>query len=191
MREVPFTYAAWPGRWGTPAAGIAWIATALIAGRSPAASLTVLMGGALIIALSAWWLQREGVSKGKTPGVNLEARRGEPAIWLVAHLDSKSQPIPILVRAAAIVACIITWIALVTLSALRVEGLAWQVATLAAVLAGLPVAISTVGAKSPGAVDNATGVSTVLLVAERVDRAVPLGVLITSAEELGLAGARA
>jgi hypothetical protein len=31
----------------------------------------------------------------------------------------------------------------------------------------------------------------VLLVAERIDRSVPLGVLLTSAEELGLAGARA
>jgi Iap family predicted aminopeptidase len=191
VRDVPFTYASWPGRWGTPTAGIAWIVTALIAGRSPAASLTVLIAGALVIALGARWLQRDGVTRGKTPGVNLEAKRGEPAIWLVAHLDSKSQPIPILVRAAAIVACIIAWIVLVVLSALRVEGLAWQIATLAAVLAGLPVAISTVGAKSPGALDNATGVAAVLLAAERVDRSVPLGVLITSAEELGLAGARA
>jgi hypothetical protein len=191
VRDVPFTYASWPGRWGTPAAGFAWIVTALIAGRSPAVSLTVLIAGALVIALGARWLQRDGVTRGKTPGVNLEAKRGEPAVWLVAHLDSKSQPIPILVRAVAIVACIIAWIVLVVLSALRVEGLAWQIATLAAVLAGLPVAISTVGAKSPGALDNATGVAAVLLAAERVDRSVPLGVLITSAEELGLAGARA
>ncbi len=157
----------------------------------PAAALTVLIAGALVIALGARWLQREGVLGGKTPGVNLEAKRGEPAIWLVAHLDSKSQPIPILVRAVAIVACIVIWIAMVAMAALRVEGLAWQVATLAAVLAGLPVAISTVGANSPGALDNATGVASVLLAAERVDRSVPLGVLITSAEELGLAGARA
>jgi hypothetical protein len=191
VRDVSFTYASWPGRWGTPAAGIAWILTALIAGRSPAVSLTVLIAGALVIASGARWLQRHGVTRGKTPGVNLEAKRGEPAIWLVAHLDSKSQPIPILVRAVAIVACIVAWIVLVVLSILRVEGLAWQIATLAAVLAGLPVAISTVGAKSPGALDNATGVTAVLLAAERADRAVPLGVLITSAEELGLAGARA
>ena len=190
-RDVPFTYSSWPGRWGTPAAGIAWIVTSLIAGRSPAVSLTVLIAGAFVIASGAWWLQREGVLRGNTPGVNLEAKRGEPTIWLVAHLDSKSQPIPILVRAAAIVACIVAWMVLVALSVLRVEGLVWHVATLAAVLAGLPIAISTVGAKSPGALDNATGVATVLLAAVRVDRSVPLGVLITSAEELGLAGARA
>ena len=100
-----------------------------------------------------------GYREGKTPGINLEAKRGEPAIWLVAHLDSKSQPIPILVRAAAIVACILVWIVLVVLSALRVEALAWHIATLAAALAGMTVAISTVGTKSRGALDNATGVA--------------------------------
>jgi hypothetical protein len=40
-------------------------------------------------------------------------------------------------------------------------------------------------------VDNASGVAAVLQGASLVDRAVPLGVLLTSAEELGLAGARA
>jgi len=151
----------------------------------------VLIAAAVLIALGARWLQRKGVLEGKAPGVNLEAKRGEPTIWLVAHIDSKSQPIPILVRAGSIVACIVIGVAMMAMAAFRVDGLAWQIVTLAAVLAGLPVAISTVGALSPGALDNATGVATVLLVAERVDRSVPLGVLITSAEELGLAGARA
>jgi Zn-dependent M28 family amino/carboxypeptidase len=122
--------------------------------------------------------------------VNLEAKRGTPRIWLVAHLDSKSQPIPILVRAAAIVACVTLWVALVAMAALQVKA-GWPLMTLAAVLAGLPVAISTIGSASPGALDNATGVAAVLLAAQRVDRSVPLGVLITSAEELGLAGSRA
>lgn len=186
VREAPFTYATWPGRWGTPAAGIAWILAALVSYRYRYAALIV----PLAIALGARWLQRQGVLRGKTPGINLEATRGTPAVWLVAHLDSKSQPIPILVRAASIVACLTIWVIMAAMAALNTR-VGWSVMTLAAVLAGLPVAISTVGAASRGALDNATGVATVLLAAERVARSVPLGVLITSAEELGLAGARA
>src|SRR5438105_3101378 len=33
--------------------------------------------------------------------VNLEARRGAPNLWLVAHLDSKSQTVPMLVRVSS------------------------------------------------------------------------------------------
>jgi Zn-dependent M28 family amino/carboxypeptidase len=48
-----------------------------------------------------------------------------------------------------------------------------------------------VRARSHGALDNASGVAAVLLAAAEADPARPLGVLLTSAEELGLAGARA
>lgn len=185
VREVPFEYNTWPGRWGTPAAGVTWIVTALISNQYPYAVFV----GALVVVVGAMWLQRT-VVRGHTRGINLEARRGDPAIWLVAHLDSKSQPIPILVRAAAIVASVIIWIAMAVMAVLHAKA-GWDAVTIAAVLAALPVAISTVGARSPGALDNATGVATVLLAVERVDPSVPLGVLITSAEELGLAGARA
>jgi len=190
VRDVPFAYATWPGRWGTPAAGVTWILTALTSYQFRYAALAVLVIGALIIVIGARYLQRQAILRGKTAGANLEARRGDPAIWLVAHLDSKSQPIPILVRAAAIVACVIIWVAMTAMAVFHVKA-GWDAVTIAAVLAGLPVAISTVAARSPGALDNATGVATVLLAARRVDPSVPLGVLITSAEELGLAGARA
>jgi Zn-dependent M28 family amino/carboxypeptidase len=43
---------------------------------------------------------------------------------------------------------------------------------------------------SPGAVDNASGVAAVLLAAQALTSVRDLGVLITSGEELGLAGAR-
>ncbi len=185
MRDVPFEYNTWPGRWGTPAAGVTWIVIALISNQYPYA----VFAGALVVVVGAKWLQSL-IIHGETRGVNLEARRGEPAVWLVAHLDSKSQPIPILVRAAAIVASVIIWVAMAGMALLHAKT-GWPAVTIAAVLAALPVAISTVGARSPGALDNATGVATVLLAAERVARSVPLGVLITSAEELGLAGARA
>ncbi len=50
---------------------------------------------------------------------------------------------------------------------------------------------SVVGRASPGALDNASGVATVLLAAGETPRSESLGVLVTSGEELGLAGARA
>ena len=187
-------YQPWVGKWGTPAAGMAWIGTALAAGHlgahgSPIAALAVLAGAAIVIAISSRWLARTGVLRGQTPGVNLEATRGAPTLWLAAHLDSKSQPVSILVRAAAIVGCAAAWAAMVAAAATTMPAGVWLPLTLVGVLCGIPVALSTVGAKSPGALDNATGVATVLLAAERIPRSLPLGVLLTSAEELGLAGA--
>src|SRR5579863_5816404 len=149
VHDVPFAYATWPGRWGTPVVGVMWIVAALIAYRYPPA---IFIAG-FVLAAAVRWMQKK-VIPGQTRGTNLEARRGDPAIWLVAHLDSKSQPIPILVRAAAIVVCVILW---VTLAAMAVLHVPVHAVAIAAALAGLPVAISTVGARSPGALDNATG----------------------------------
>jgi hypothetical protein len=67
----------------------------------------------------------------------------------------------------------------------------WIPITALGVLAALPVAASVVSARSPGALDNASGVATVLRAAELTPSHLPIGVLLTSAEELGLAGARA
>jgi Zn-dependent M28 family amino/carboxypeptidase len=60
------------------------------------------------------------------------------------------------------------------------------------VLVGAPLVMaSVVGARSNGAVDNASGVAAVLDAAERLAPHANVGVLLPSAEELGLAGARA
>jgi len=59
-----------------------------------------------------------------------------------------------------------------------------------AVVGAVPVLGSVIGNRSAGAVDNASGVATVLGAAATLPDA-NLGVLITDAEELGLAGARA
>jgi hypothetical protein len=67
----------------------------------------------------------------------------------------------------------------------------WIAALTSAVVGALPVLASVVGSDSDGALDNASGVATVLAAAALVGRDVPCGVLLTSAEELGLAGARA
>jgi Zn-dependent M28 family amino/carboxypeptidase len=68
---------------------------------------------------------------------------------------------------------------------------AWIVATLVGAMASLPVIASTVGARSAGAVDDASGVVTVLRAAAMLPREMAIGIVLTSAEELGMAGARA
>lgn len=170
------------------------------AGRAGAA-LAVLALGAVTVALVARWLAVRGVLVfpiARRTGVNLVATRGSaaPRTWLMAHVDSKSQPVPILVRAAGVTLLIIAWIAASIVAAVQLAGLgpdvwsvAWRVVAAVAVVGALPVIATTVGSRSPGALDNASGVATVLAAAEGTGAAV--GVCLTSAEELGLAGARA
>jgi hypothetical protein len=201
VREEPFEYSAFVGRWGTPIGGVVAptiVASAAAAGRAgaPLAALAVLSLGAAALGLTALRLARDGVltfPADRRAGVNLVATRGEapradgrtggPAIWLMAHLDSKSQPVPILARAAGITLLALTWIAAVVLAALqlaRATGTgAWLTLIAVAVVGAVPVIATTVGSRSPGALDNATGVATVLAAAEAADGAP------------GLAGARA
>ncbi len=203
VREEPFAYSQLPGRTATPvfgAAGGLLIAAAAHAGwRDDAGTaLALLAGGSAILAGAAWWLGRHGVLSlrwMRAQSSNLVARRGEPTSWLVAHLDSKSQPIPILLRVLGVIGLILGTAAGLILSVLQLTGV--NVAPLWPWLAGigitfaLPVATSVVQAHSPGALDDASGVGTVLMVAQSLPPHAPLGVVLTSAEELGLAGARA
>jgi Zn-dependent M28 family amino/carboxypeptidase len=113
----------------------------------------------------------------------------------MAHLDSKSQPVPILVRAAGVIVLGATWIAAIVFALLAMVGVVapapmWGAFSVAAVIGAIPVIATTVGTRSPGALDNASGVATVLAAAEATS-ATDVGVCLTSAEELGLAGARA
>jgi hypothetical protein len=134
--------------------------------------------------------------------VNLEARRGghegecePPLVWLVAHLDSKSQPISLLQRSAATVTLLAAWVALVVWICLAVLGVSARmtgvVLSILAAVAALPLILSRPGSKSAGTLDNASGVASIVLAARRMDPASPVGVVLTSAEEFGLAGARA
>ncbi|HUQ84568.1 MAG TPA: M28 family peptidase [Gemmatimonadaceae bacterium] len=206
VREEPFEYSAFVGRWGTPVAGVVALATLLVAARagangSPAFSLALLALGGVALGLVARTLARNGVLSfpaQRSRSVNLVATRGGPTprVWLMAHLDSKSQPVPILVRAAGITVLGITWVVALLVAAWSVAGganapssIAWTVVTGAAIIGAIPVIATTVGARSPGALDNATGVATVVEAAAQ-SRA-PVGVCLTSGEELGLVGARA
>src|SRR3954463_6655985 len=100
-----FDYSALPGRFGTPVGSALALVTVLLAwwfatddGAPRAAAWTMVIGLALLAGatrrmlgdgvLTIPWMRRSGE--------NLVARRGgdTPRVWLVAHLDSKSQPIP-------------------------------------------------------------------------------------------------
>jgi peptidase M28-like protein len=205
VREEPFDYSAFPGRYATAIGGVVstlLLVAAMVAasrGRPGLAMVILTLGGATLTA-AATWTVREGVVN--TPwmrrrGSNLTATRGAPwpSVWLVAHLDSKSQPIPMLVRAGAIALHGATWATALLLCLADWLGgsfaATWSPVGAAAVVTGLPIMLSVVGNRSAGAVDNASGVVAVLLAAAALPRDLTLGVLVTSAEELGLAGARA
>ena len=205
VTERPFEYSAGVGRYGTPAGGAATLLLVIAAascslGGDPAAALAVLVVGFVVVALGGRWLAGSGVLRlpmFRRRGVNLEAVRGDgdPELWLVAHVDSKSQPIPLLVRAGGIVLLAVATLAALALTIAGVVGShpvrAWPFVILAAVAGAVPVLGSVVGVASHGAVDNASGVATILCVAEGIRPDYRVGVLITDAEELGLAGARA
>lgn len=170
-------------------------------GTAGAALALLLVGGALIMG-AAWWLARSGVLRSpwwREQATNLVATRGgelrEPRVWLVAHLDSKSQPLPIAVRALGVMGSLLLWAFALLTSALQAAGAplagVWPFLAVAAVVAGIPVAASVVRSRSPGALDNASGVATVLLAARLLPSDHSIGILLTSGEELGLAGARA
>ena len=204
VTEVPFEYSAAPGRWATPVGGalsmIGIAAVGHVGNRDdPLASIAIMLGLAAAAIPAAVWTARRGVLSlpiARRQGVNLVATRGgsTPVLWMVAHLDSKSQPVPTAVRALGIVLSVLVWIVALATAIVQWRGAevsAWWVPiTLAGWVAALPVLASIVGARSPGALDNASGVATVLGAAERM-HGEPVGVLLTSAEELGLAGARA
>jgi hypothetical protein len=127
----------------------------------------------------------------RASGTNLEARRGAaPAVWLVAHIDSKSQPVSTAVRTTGAILLFIALCGLMVIGTLPPTWLPRIIVT-SAVLGGGILCTCVIGASSDGAADNASGVAAVLEAASLIASHVSLGVLITDAEELALAGARA
>jgi hypothetical protein len=205
VHEEPFEYSSFVGRWGTPIAGVVALAILLTASslarrENGSLALELLALGAVVLSVVGAAMARRGVlafPAGRCRGVNLIATRGtsDPTLWLMAHLDSKSQPVPILVRAAGITLVGIVWMVamvLVTVQVLtgRDGGAGWGVLNVFAIIGAIPVIATTVGSRSAGALDNATGVATVLAAAEDA-AATDVAICLTSGEELGLAGARA
>ncbi|HVS61115.1 MAG TPA: M28 family peptidase [Gemmatimonadaceae bacterium] len=202
--ERPFEYSQWPGRWGPPIAAAFQAITILVVAHvavhdGPLVALVV--GAALLTALmfasgnaKRRWTARFPWQRARS--ANLEAKRGNPGVWLVAHIDSKSQTVPMLFRIASSVAlAIITASAFIVLL-LSLVGVSlvlsvWHLLAIAAVVGALPSIFCFVRNDSNGALDNASGVAAVLIASQSTSTSRDLGVLITSGEELGLAGARA
>jgi Zn-dependent M28 family amino/carboxypeptidase len=91
----------------------------------------------------------------------------------------------------AIVTVLSLVVLLLSLVGVSFPEMTWHALALAAVLGALPSVLCFVRNHSPGAVDNASGVVAALLASQSDSSPRDLGVLITSGEELGLAGARA
>ena len=203
----PFAYSTLPGRYGTPIGGAIGMATVLASAslatlqRAPRAAAVVLALGLVLLAGFAWRMLGDGVLDLpwlRARSENLVARRGaeSPRVWLVAHLDSKSQPIPSKTRVVGIALLAIAIVLALAAAALTLamdtpRTTLWLLCSGLGAVGGGIVMASVVGDDSPGAVDNASGVAAVLAAAARVSESAPVGVLLPSAEELGLAGARA
>jgi hypothetical protein len=205
VRREPFGYSEFPGRYGLPIGGAVIVATVIATAAlgltdAPVAALAGLAGGAVLAGAFASAVLGDGVLTlpwRRAESENLVATRGSasPSLWLVAHVDSKSQPVPSLVRITGVVVLVLAVLLGITAGTLQLallpHRMAWWIAGVAAVLGGIPVMASVVGTDSDGAVDNASGVAAVLAAAAAVPPRVAFGVLVPSAEELGLAGARA
>lgn len=209
--DRPFEYSAFPGLWGTPLVGIMLLGAGLVVALGPLGATTgsrfAMVAGPIIglmMALTAgligWWLARYGVGNMRVVrrrGVNLEASRGVPNVWLVAHLDTKSQPVSLLVRAAGVLITCVSWSMVLVASVAILAGIAGRAAVAPlgwlAVVGAIPLVLSWVSHRGDGAgaLDNASGVAALIEASVLVDRDLPLGVLLSSGEELGLAGARA
>jgi hypothetical protein len=203
-RELPFEYSQTPGRWGPPIAAAFQVATVIVVGHMAVhhGALAALVVGAALVCALIWassYVKRRGIAGlplQRARSTNLEATRGTPVAWLVAHIDSKSQTVPILVRIAssvllAIIFALAFAVILLSLVGIRVGPGVWHVLAVAAVAAAVPSIFCFVRNDSPGALDNASGVATVLLASQLASAVRNLGILISSGEELGLAGARA
>jgi hypothetical protein len=136
---------------------------------------------------------RRGVLHGRlmrATGVNLAAVRGDaPTVWLVAHIDSKWQPVSMLARVAGVLLLAGGFIGVIVAAAMA-PGFA-PVALVVTWLGAVPLMLSVAGVRNHGALDNASGVAAVLDAASLVPADCPLGVMITDSEELALAGAEA
>jgi hypothetical protein len=204
VKDQGFEFNPWPGRFGITAAGALYLILTVVAavflyyGNAFAAIglllillvLTGLLGMFAVPAIDA-------LPFGRQPGTNLLARRPgtRPRYIIMAHRDSKSQPVPLAFRGPAIVLAILVWIALfgaaLAYTARPLPGALLLLLGVLAVVAGVVLILCWVDDRSPGALDNASGVVAALAIAAREQEAGDVAFLITDAEELGLAGARA
>ena len=202
---LPFQFSAWPGRFGLAASGVVLLFTGvlagwLIAGSEPGLALIVLLTGlgVALFPLLVLGSMIRGMPWSRVESANLLFRKpGSRPAWIVmAHRDSKSQLVPTALRTAALVIAGVAWLALVVFAAMWIGGEEYRLPGTAMTtgvilsLTGLVLALSWASNRSPGALDNASGLAALLATAGRVGNGGDVAFLITDGEELGLAGAR-
>lgn len=187
---------------GALGAGLGWMALVvvpLLVAPVPGWSIALVVAAAtLMLAVIVRGIERGYFRAARCRGEvrNIEARRGTPRVWLVAHSDSKAQALSLRARVLAVGAIAAGAAALATALVLRLGDapFGWlpAVAVPVPLLAGAALlSRSTPTDDSPGAVDNASGVIAVLAALEALGDRDDVGVLVTGAEEFGMAGARA
>jgi hypothetical protein len=203
VEDLPFQFSVVPGRFGASIIGfvlaISIPAAALLVHRGMAGAaaavlgLPVLVVAAAVLAVDLVMLR---LPIGRVRGVNLLARPagGRARFLVVAHRDSKSQPLPLILRVGGAAATVVAWLALLVIVA--AGGAAPLVIAVAGAFGGtggLLLACCGIGNRSDGALDNASGVAALLRIAEiEAERGSgDVAFLVTDAEEYGLAGARA
>ncbi|MFN2603650.1 MAG: M28 family peptidase [Gemmatimonadaceae bacterium] len=203
--ENQIQFSEFTGKWAVPILSLLLAAASLLinqvyyrhGGALPA--LTFFAFTTAVIIYAGRWLGGRGTTAIpwlRSHSANLVATRGEPSVWLVAHLDSKSQTLPMLARIVAIVLSAVLTIFIMALLIAVVAGAVAAISIAAIVakilaLALVPLIFCFTGDRSPGAADNASGAITVLLALRAMQSRENLGVILTTGEELALVGARA
>ncbi len=132
----------------------------------------------------------------------VESEKNAPWLVFMAHYDSKAQSLPIYIRAFVLISGTFGMALLASLTAAHAiiadtSGLLHlfaQITATAVILAMLCILFNRTVDTSPGAIDNATGVSVVLELAKAIKKEPPRDLnvcfLFTGAEEIGLCGAQ-
>ncbi len=128
----------------------------------------------------------------------IEHNSNTPSLLFVAHYDSKSQVLPIAVRAAAYGIAIVGLTGLTIVTVIKVITYVWLPGYIVWSIAGITIfcllllQINLTQNRSPGGFDNASGVGVMLEVARVVmarGEKKPITFLAAGAEEFGMCGA--
>ncbi len=205
VRDLPFHFSMTAGRFGvTKIAAIytlgVFIAMLLLVSELATGAFVTLVLTLVAMLVAVGYMRRNGLEDlpwGRSEASNLWIQRpgARPLYVFMAHRDSKSQLLPLSFRGPVIVLGILAFLALAVLAIMSLAefvGMGLVLLTgMVAFVCGLALVVSWAADYSPGALDNATGLATLLGIAAREKGADDVAFLITDAEELGLAGARA
>ena len=195
-----------PARLGPFVCGLIFAAAVFLSGhfaaghRKPLTAILIALGGLLISSLAGMILMgsTSSLRVWRLSSTNLIAvRKGStaPRVWLVAHIDSKSQTIGMLVRVGSVMLSAFLFTLMIVVMAMQafdplddVKAIQSGIISGITIVAAIPFILCFITNSSRGALDNASGVAAVLGAAEAIPVDKNIGVVITSAEELALAG---